>query len=119
MTENNNARKVTGDKDILAGRNIRARRTILGLSQEDVADELGISFQQIQKYERGLNRISAGSLHTVATMFGMRMDRFFEEEPEEFTPQSMGLMKDFNRLSSKEQAAVIALVKGLANGKDD
>jgi len=56
-----NARKVQ-DSDIAVGERIRARRNQLEMSQEDLGKALGVSFQQIQKYEKGTNRISSGRL---------------------------------------------------------
>jgi transcriptional regulator with XRE-family HTH domain len=68
------------DKHI--GRRIRALRTILGMSQEKLAEALGITFQQVQKYENGTNRVSAGRLHHVASVLGVPVGRFYEEAPE-------------------------------------
>lgn len=52
--------------DVHVGQMIRARRKILGISQERLADELGLTFQQVQKYERGTNRVSASKLVQIA-----------------------------------------------------
>jgi transcriptional regulator with XRE-family HTH domain len=52
--------------DAIVGHNIRARRTALGLTQQHVADDLGLTFQQVQKYERGVNRVSASTLWRLA-----------------------------------------------------
>jgi transcriptional regulator with XRE-family HTH domain len=50
------------DTDIIVGERIKARRNVLGVSQQDLGGKLGISFQQIQKYEKGVNRVSTGRL---------------------------------------------------------
>ena len=65
------------DKHI--GRRIRALRVILGMSQEKLAEALGITFQQVQKYENGTNRVSAGRLHHLASVLGVPVGRFYED----------------------------------------
>jgi transcriptional regulator with XRE-family HTH domain len=64
--------------DIYVGKRLRLRRTILGLSQESVAKAIGITFQQIQKYERGVNRMSASRLHDFAKVMSVPINYFFE-----------------------------------------
>lgn len=69
-----------GDRDgvdVFVGARISLRRSALGLSQTVLAQHLGISFQQVQKYETGQNRISASRLHRVATVLGTSVDAFF------------------------------------------
>ena len=61
----------SNDIDEYVARQIRAYRKQLGLSQADLAEKLGISFQQIQKYEKGANRVSAGRLFKLAKLFGI------------------------------------------------
>ncbi len=63
------------------GARIRMRRKSLGLSQEKLADALGITFQQIQKYERGTNRVSASKLYEVARTLQLPVQWFFEDAP--------------------------------------
>lgn len=60
------------------GTRIRLQRTLIGMSQEKLADVLGITFQQIQKYEKGTNRIGAGRLLAVAKALGVPISFFFE-----------------------------------------
>lgn len=60
------------------GRIIRARRRLLGLTQSQLAEKLGVRFQQVQKYESGLNRTSATRLYEIAKAMDMRMGEFFE-----------------------------------------
>ncbi len=80
MTEKNfSAQKVqAGLVDDLVGRNLRKRRADLGLTQHDVAKHLSISYQQVQKYETGANRISAGVLYQLAGMLDIEIQDFFE-----------------------------------------
>jgi len=65
--------------DAFVGARMALRRTALGLSQTALATRLGISFQQVQKYERGTNRISASRLHAVAAVLGMPITDFFPQ----------------------------------------
>ena len=60
------------------GQRVRERRIILGLSQTVLAEGLGISFQQLQKYETGFNRIGAGRLYGCAELLGVRPEYFFK-----------------------------------------
>jgi transcriptional regulator with XRE-family HTH domain len=63
--------------DVHVGDRIRARRKLLGQSQDELAKALGITFQQIQKYERGANRISASMMFRAATAQGVSPDYYF------------------------------------------
>jgi transcriptional regulator with XRE-family HTH domain len=65
--------------DRLVGTRVRDRRSALGMSQEALARKLGISFQQIQKYEKGTNRISAGRLFVIAQALTTPISQFFSE----------------------------------------
>jgi transcriptional regulator with XRE-family HTH domain len=65
------------------GTKLRARRTKLGMSQTTLADALGMSFQQVQKYEKGANRIGAGRLQHIAQILKMPVQSFFEGLPED------------------------------------
>jgi transcriptional regulator with XRE-family HTH domain len=64
--------------DIQVGEAIRAHRLIAGLSQKDLADRLGVSFQQVQKYEKGTNRVGAGRLPQIAEIFGIPISALFD-----------------------------------------
>ncbi len=65
--------------DVTVGRRLRDRRTLLGMSQSTLADAVGLTFQQIQKYERGANRISASRLYQFASLLDVGVDYFFED----------------------------------------
>ena len=65
--------------DIHVGSRVRLRRTLLGMSQEKLADALGLTFQQVQKYERGANRIGASRLHQLSRILDVPVAFFFEE----------------------------------------
>ncbi|MBR5129984.1 MAG: helix-turn-helix transcriptional regulator [Alphaproteobacteria bacterium] len=67
-----------GSIDTYVGSRIRLRRGIVGYSQEKLAEEMGITFQQVQKYERGLNRVSAGRLWKLSQILGVSVNFFFD-----------------------------------------
>ena len=67
--------------DIHVGSRVRLRRMMLGMSQERLGESLGITFQQIQKYERGANRVGAGRLQEMANLLGVTPAFFFEDGP--------------------------------------
>lgn len=67
--------------DNLVARNIQIRRKMLGLSQANISDYLEISTQQVNKYERGTNRISSGKLYKIAQLLKMPIEYFFNEKP--------------------------------------
>jgi len=68
--------------DKYVGSCLRMRRLAIGLSQEALADQLGITFQQVQKYEKGVNRISASRLHALSQILDVPVAFFFEGGPE-------------------------------------
>lgn len=67
--------------DVHVGGRVRLRRMMLGMSQEKLGDQLGITFQQIQKYEKGTNRIGASRLQNIATVLSVPVGFFFEGAP--------------------------------------
>jgi len=64
--------------DIQVGNRVRIRRMLIGMSQERLGDLLGLTFQQVQKYEKGVNRIGAGRLFEVARILNVPVDFFYE-----------------------------------------
>ena len=74
--------------DVHVGAQLKSRRILLGLSQERLADELGITFQQVQKYEKGLNRIGASRLWDLSQVLGVNIDYFYENLDESSRSQS-------------------------------
>lgn len=78
--------------DIHVGHRVRLRRNTLGLSQEDVAKHLGVTLQQVQKYERGLNRISASNLLILGRVLNVDVQFFFNgisRDTETRSPRAM------------------------------
>jgi len=117
------------DKHI--GTRVRARRVMLGMSQEKLADALGLTFQQVQKYEKGVNRIGASRLLHIAGILDVSIEFFFEGLPglraggfsddsvvADFLtrPESDRLVRGFLRLKDDEARRKVAdLVDWLAS----
>jgi len=125
--------------DVHVGSRVRFRRMLLGMSQEKLGDKLGLTFQQIQKYEKGINRIGASRLFDLAQVLGVSVQFFYEEapaaEPTQLVPEGFAerppegsiveflrsrdgleLNKAFVRISdAKARRAIVDLVRSLAN----
>ena len=137
-----------GPIDEHVGSRICARRKLLQLSQKQMADRLGITFQQIQKYEKGVNRIGSGRLYTIASILGVEIDYFFEGlSPEESAlgaayaqglgigflreddcdfkadpmlgPEAVLLLKAFYALPAKSRAALLMMLTSLKSRDDN
>lgn len=87
--------------DIHVGGRVRLRRTLLGLSQEKLADAIGLTFQQVQKYERGANRIGASRLFELSRVLDVPVSFFFEE----MAPDLAGHFGHASGLAEPAQAA--------------
>jgi DNA-binding XRE family transcriptional regulator len=113
--------------DKVVGRRMRARRLQLGLSQQALADALGISYQQVQKYEKGVSRIGAGRLQQLAEILNVPIPMFFDDKiggPSEGgsvfafldTPYSLRLVKSFARMADRRlQNCIVQLVEQIAD----
>lgn len=88
--------------DIHVGGRVRLRRSILGMSQEKLGEELGVTFQQVQKYERGSNRIGASRLFDIARVLDVSISFFYEDMTEDVAGQSPRLRAG---LAEQPQAA--------------
>jgi transcriptional regulator with XRE-family HTH domain len=122
--------KSADDVDMEVGRRIRTRRLELRLSQVDIADAVGVSFQQIVKYEQGANRISAGRLHAIAERLEVPIMFFFsgtdpvEPQPDRAptttfellqTRDAVKLLEAFGQITSDvDRKAVVAMAQSLA-----
>lgn len=113
------------------GQRVRTRRLEIGMSQERLAELLGVTFQQVQKYEKGVNRIAASRLYDIATSLEMPVARFYEgvssarvggvaETARSYiddalaTPEGAQLMQLFASIKSpKVRRRVLELVKAL------
>src|SRR5262245_42432866 len=67
--------------DIHVGSRVRFRRMLLGMSQEKLGERLGLTFQQVQKYEKGINRIGASRLFDLAQVLGVSVQFFYDDAP--------------------------------------
>ena len=127
--------------DIHVGSRIRLRRTMLGMSQEKLGEALGITFQQVQKYEKGTNRVGASRLQNISSILGVPVAFFFEDAPGEAAQDGAAGMQEsssafvVNFLSSNEglqlnrafvkisdpkvRRRIIDLVKALAENSGD
>jgi transcriptional regulator with XRE-family HTH domain len=84
--------------DVHVGSRVRLRRTLLGMSQEKLGNAVGLTFQQIQKYERGANRIGASRLFEMSRVLDVPVQFFFDEMPTE--PES----SDYRPMSAETDA---------------
>ena len=87
-------RKKPNPTDIHVGSRVRLRRNMLGVSQEKLGEGLGITFQQIQKYEKGTNRVGASRLQDIATILGVPVSFFFENLPGQESAGGIGFAED-------------------------
>ncbi|MES2905738.1 MAG: helix-turn-helix transcriptional regulator [Pseudomonadota bacterium] len=132
--------KVPNPVDIQVGARVRMRRMLVGLSQEKLGEKIGLTFQQIQKYEKGTNRISASRMHQIADVLDVSVGYFFEgtsngedKNAEGFSEKSAPYMTDFLGTSDglqlnkafmrikdqKVRRKIIDLVKSLADEGHD
>ena len=110
----------TADRHV--GMRIRERRVMLGLSQQQLAAMIGVTYQQAHKYERGLNRISAGRLFDIAGVLSVPISWFFEGMPPpgsstELTPRqrmTLEMARNFALIDNlKQQEALSAMARAL------
>ena len=74
--------------DVHVGKRVRMRRTLLGMTQTKLGDAIGLTFQQVQKYERGTNRIGSSRLYDLARVLDVPIEFFFEDMPAEVAASS-------------------------------
>jgi transcriptional regulator with XRE-family HTH domain len=79
--------------DVHVGSRVRLRRTLLGMSQEKLGEAIGLTFQQVQKYERGSNRIGASRLFDLARVLDVPVGFFFDDMSEDVAARSPGQAK--------------------------
>lgn len=111
------------DTDRHVGTRIRERRVMLGLSQQQMADLIGVTYQQAHKYERGINRISAGRLFEIAQVLGVPVGFFYEgletrrgADLSARQRMCLELARNFTSISNeKHQDALSQLARALAS----
>ncbi|MBL4800741.1 MAG: helix-turn-helix transcriptional regulator [Emcibacter sp.] len=112
--------------DIHVGSRVRLRRTLLGMSQDKLGKALSLTFQQIQKYERGANRIGSSKLYKLSQVLDVPVSFFFDDMPEEITGhpnnkprdifnfstrKNLELMRDFSHLTPHQKKSVHDIVR--------
>ena len=128
---------MTNDIDLHVGKRLRRRRRLLGMTQQSLADEVGIRFQQIQKYECGANRVSASRLFELAEALSVPVQYFYEglggagggdlpeDAPEFIAPdvlskkETMDLVRAYYSISEEPRRHVLDLVKSLEKHRQD
>ena len=91
--------------DAHVGKQIRQRRWLLGMTQNDLASKTGVKFQQIQKYETGANRVSASRLWQIAKVLDVQVSYFFEDMPSDRSADTVAIKPDL--FSEKETLQLI------------
>ncbi|MCH8863587.1 MAG: helix-turn-helix transcriptional regulator [Proteobacteria bacterium] len=108
--------------DVHVGSRVRLRRTLLGMSQSNLGDALGLTFQQIQKYERGANRIGSSRLYRLSKILDVPVAFFFDEMAQGVATSAKGVaekeQKSFepDRLATRE---TLELVRAYYRIKDE
>ena len=112
------------DADRHVGARLRDRRLSLGLTQQALAELIGVTYQQAHKYEKGVNRIAAGRLYTIAQALGVEVSYFYDgigAEPGAFEATAkqrrlLELSRSFGSISSqRQQEALCSLARALAS----
>ncbi len=93
--------------DVHVGMRLRQRRTLLGMSQEKLAQAFGVSFQQVQKYERGANRISASRLHLLTKTLDVPISYFFEGLPSTVHEPTQAETDAADQMTSRETLELV------------
>lgn len=122
--------KAATQTDLLVGQNIRVHRVANGLTQGQLGSQLGLTFQQVQKYETGKNRVNAGRLYQIAELLGVPVKAFFKGEKTSPTarhpspldllddPAAMAMLLEFSRINDRgTQRSILNLVEQLAVGR--
>ena len=113
------SKKTPNPVDIHIGSKVRERRMLIGMSQEKLGEELGLTFQQVQKYEKGANRIGGSRLHHISKVLGVRVDWFFPDRDENLTTgptldqRDAALLRAYHQLSPGQQERLKAFLKSI------
>jgi transcriptional regulator with XRE-family HTH domain len=119
--------KSTAVIDRHVGAQIRERRILLGLTQQQLAALIGVTYQQAHKYERGVNRVSAGRLFQISSVLSVPMSYFYEgvgdEEPKPVTPRErmvLEIARNFTGIENeRHQEALSQLARALVESKTE
>lgn len=131
--------KVPNPIDAYVGSRVRTRRLMLGMSQERLAEQIGVTFQQVQKYEKGTNRIGASRLQAIAGVLAVPVAFFFQQDNSQplntdglgaingledlsdflTSKEGLSLNKAFMKINDPSvRQSVLTLIKSLANASD-
>ena len=109
------------DVDRYVGARIRERRIMLGLTQHQMADLIGVTYQQAHKYEKGINRVAAGRLYSIARALGVDVSYFYEGVqscrglvPSASQRMVLDLARNFLNMDPKHREAVAKFARALA-----
>ena len=91
--------------DVHVGSRVRLRRTFLGMSQEKLGNAIGLTFQQVQKYERGANRIGSSRLFDLSRVLDVPVSFFFDDMPPEISESTPGTDSELAEASTESYAA--------------
>lgn len=125
-----NTTLTAGEVDRLVGDRIRRRRILMGLTQDQLGEALGISYQQIQKYETGANRVSAGRLYLIGQSLEVSPGWFFDPAKSDASSSDfdelgssrllMEFVRGFARIEDERvKSLLVSLVKAMADGDSD
>src|ERR1700730_11512073 len=109
-------RRQPNSADIQIGESIRTHRLIVGMSQSDLAHRLGVSFQQIQKYEKGTNRVGAGRLPQIAKIFDIPISALFDANADTSPGESAGIAP-VKLIPDRNTLKLLTSFGGIAHGK--
>ena len=107
--------------DLYVGQRIRERRTMMGLTQQQMADLIGVTYQQAHKYERGINRVSAGRLYDIGQALGVQTGYFYDgldsgnkSEVSQHQRMCLELARNFGQINNeRHQRALSSLARAL------
>lgn len=133
-------KKIPDPIDVHVGSRVRLRRMLIGMSQEKLGEALNLTFQQIQKYEKGANRIGSSRLYKISQLLGVSVQFFFDDMPVEAagesagfsendstpmimdfvsTPEGVQLNRSFSRIDNADvRRRIVDLVKSLADSNE-
>ena len=129
MTDLENTTLSASEVDRLVGDRIRRRRILMGLTQDQLGESLGISYQQIQKYETGANRVSAGRLYLIAARLEVSPGWFFDPVKSDASSDDfdelgssrllMEFVRSFARIKDERlKTVLVSLVRAMAEEED-
>jgi transcriptional regulator with XRE-family HTH domain len=110
------------DKEV--SKNLKSRRILLGLIQKDIAKEVGVTIQQVQKYEKGINRIAAGTLFGLAQFLKVPIDYFYQQSDkgliggDNFSSEGGGVPCEHSSSSNAQTITLVREFRKIKNPRD-